>query len=312
MLSNNKDNNFYSRQIGTYGLNTQEKIMKMNIFIYGMRGVGNETAKNIVLAGFKSLTIFDPNSTKINDLTSNYFLKEEDVINCKRRDESSISYLFELNPNVNVSIMEGNDIIQDIITRKNIEDIDEICRKENIGFILSLEFGIYGFIFVDFGKNFTIFDEKGEETKEYLIEKITQEEKGKVFINTSLSGDIKLTSKDLVSFKEIEGMTELNQCSPKKIKINGNIIEIDDTSKFSEYKRGGILYNVKVPKVVNFDSFKERIEEPIKEGEEYYEPLDFLNPNIQEILMIGLLTLFDFYDKKGNLPEINNKMKYIG
>ena len=325
MLSNNKDNNFYSRQIGTYGLNTQEKIMKMNIFIYGMRGVGIETAKNIVLAGFKSLTIFDPNSTKINDLTSNYFLKEEDVINCKRRDESSISYLFELNPNVNVSIMEGNDIIQDIIKklktpelkydlviiteflpRKNIEDIDEICRKENIGFILSLEFGIYGFIFVDFGKNFTIFDEKGEETKEYLIEKITQEEKGKVFINTSLSGDIKLTSKDLVSFKEIEGMTELNQCSPKKIKINGNIIEIDDTSKFSEYKRGGILYNVKVPKVVNFDSFKERIEEPIKEGEEYYEPLDFLNPNIQEILMIGLLTLFDFYDKKGNLPEINN------
>ncbi len=114
MLSNNKDNNFYSRQIGTYGLNTQEKIMKMNIFIYGLRGVGIETAKDLGLAGPKSLTIFDPNITKINDLTSNYFLKEEDVINYKRRDQASVPYLNELNPYVDLSIMDGNDIVQDI------------------------------------------------------------------------------------------------------------------------------------------------------------------------------------------------------
>ena len=37
-----------------------KKIIKMNIFIYGMRGVGIEVAKNIVLAGPKSLTIYDP------------------------------------------------------------------------------------------------------------------------------------------------------------------------------------------------------------------------------------------------------------
>ena len=73
MSNNNIYNNFYSRQIGTYGLGTQEKIMKMNIFIYGMRGIGIETAKNIVLAGPKSLTIFDPYPARIRDLTSNYF-----------------------------------------------------------------------------------------------------------------------------------------------------------------------------------------------------------------------------------------------
>ncbi len=33
--SNEKiDTNFYSRQIGTFGLNTMKKIIKMNIFIY--------------------------------------------------------------------------------------------------------------------------------------------------------------------------------------------------------------------------------------------------------------------------------------
>ena len=169
-----------------------------------------------------------------------------------------------------------------------MEQIDELCRNENIGFILSLEFGIYGFIFVDFGKSFTIYDETGEEIKEYLIESITKEENGKVIINSSLSGDIKLTSNDLVSFKEIEGMTELNNCTPLKIQANGNIIEIGDTSNYSDYKRGGIIFNVKKQKSFTFDSFKERLEEPIKEGEEYNDPLDFLNPNIQEILQIGL------------------------
>ena len=324
MLNDNLDKNFYSRQIETYGLNTQTKIMKMNVFIYGMRGVGIETSKNLVLAGPKSLTIFDPNKIKINDLTSNYFLKEEDIINLKRRDEASISSLIELNPYVNIKIMEGNNIIKDIqktlkdpeskynlivitelLPRKDIEEINELCRKENIGFILSLEFGIYAYIFVDFGNSFTIYDEKGDEIKEYLIEKITKEEKGKVTINTSLSGDIKLNSNDFISFKEIKGMTELNNCSPKKIKINENIIEIDDTSKFSDYISGGVLFNVKVPKVIHFECFKERLEIPIKEGEEYNAPLDSANPNNQEILGIGLLSLFDFYDKKGSLPEIN-------
>ena len=75
---------------------------------------------------------------------------------------------------------------------------------------------------------------------------------------------------------------------PLKIQVNGNIIKIGDTSNYSDYKRGGIIFNVKKQKSFTFDSFKERLEEPIKEGEEYNDPLDFLNPNIQEILQIWL------------------------
>ena len=323
--TDNIDNNFYSRQIGTYGLGTMKKIMKMNAFIYGMRGVGIETAKNIVLSGMKSLTIFDPNKSKINDLTSNFFLNELDVKEGRRRDEACISKLSQLNPYVKINVMEGDDIILDIqkktkdqelkydvviitefLSKKEITEIDEICRKNNIGFILSLEFGIFGFIFVDFGDEFKIYDESGEETKEYLINSITKEKEGKVFINTSLSGKINLTSNDLVSFKEIEGMTELNNCSPIKIRVNGDSIEIGDTSKFSDYTCGGVLFNVKIPKTMNFEPFKSRVEIPIKEGEEYNDPLDFLNINIQEILHIGLLSLFEFYDKNNFLPEIND------
>lgn len=125
---------------------------------------------------------------------------------------------------------------------------------------------IYGFIFVDFGNEFIIQDETGEETKEFLINSITKEKNCKVFINTNLSGKLKFTSNDFVSFKEIEGMIELNNCDPRKIRINGEIIEIGDTSQFSDYKSGGVIYNIKLNKKISFESFKERIEIPFKEG----------------------------------------------
>lgn len=78
-----------------------------------------------------------------------------------------------------------------------------------------------------------------------MINSISKEEKGKVFINSILSGKLKLTSNDLVFFKEIEELKGLNNCSFRKIKIIGESIEIGDISKFLDYITGGIIYNVK-------------------------------------------------------------------
>lgn len=40
------------------------------IFISGMKGLGIEIAKNVVLGGVKSVTIHDYENTTINDLSS--------------------------------------------------------------------------------------------------------------------------------------------------------------------------------------------------------------------------------------------------
>jgi len=45
------DTNLYSRQIGTFGLETMAKLTKMKVLIIGMRGLGVEIAKNLILAG---------------------------------------------------------------------------------------------------------------------------------------------------------------------------------------------------------------------------------------------------------------------
>lgn len=54
------DTNLYSRQIGTFGLETMGKLIKMNVLIIGCRGLGVEIAKNLILAGPKSVQIYDP------------------------------------------------------------------------------------------------------------------------------------------------------------------------------------------------------------------------------------------------------------
>jgi ubiquitin-activating enzyme E1 len=82
------DTNLYSRQIGTFGIETMGKLIKMNVFIVGCRGLGVETAKNLILAGPRSVTIYDPTLVQWGDLSSNFYLKEEHVGKVSRAEAS--------------------------------------------------------------------------------------------------------------------------------------------------------------------------------------------------------------------------------
>ena len=50
------DSNLYSRQLCLYGM---KKIMKLNIFIYGIRGLGVEITKNILLTGPNKVIVYN-------------------------------------------------------------------------------------------------------------------------------------------------------------------------------------------------------------------------------------------------------------
>jgi ubiquitin-activating enzyme E1 len=93
------DTNLYSRQIGTFGLETMGKLVKMNVLIVGMRGLGVEIAKNLCLAGPKSVTLYDPTVVSIADRGSNFYIKAEHV-GTTTRGEASVTQLRELNPYV--------------------------------------------------------------------------------------------------------------------------------------------------------------------------------------------------------------------
>ena len=61
---------------------------------------------------------------------------------------------------------------------------------------------------------------------------------------------------DFVTFREVQGMDELNGCKPRKVSVKGPYtFSIGDTTGFGEYKTGGIFTQVKMPKIIDFVSF---------------------------------------------------------
>ena len=167
----NKNFSLYSRQIIDLGQKTMMKLSKLKVLILFVRGLGIEISKNIILTGPESVTIFDPNITQINDLNSNFYLKEE-YVNKKRRDESVIDNLRDLNEFVKIDFLRENNldniikiipgnydvvILTELISQKKSIDVDDVCRKNNIPFIYTAALGLTGFIFSDFGKKHKMF-----------------------------------------------------------------------------------------------------------------------------------------------------------
>ena len=129
------DQNLYSRQIFTYGKETMNKIVNLRVLIIGLRVLGGETAKNIILAGPKEVSISDKNICNINDLGANFYLNDNDI-NKKTREDSCIDKLKELNPYVNVNIYNGSsnkDMIKyNVIIITEIMKLDELYNIDKL------------------------------------------------------------------------------------------------------------------------------------------------------------------------------------
>lgn len=311
--------NKYSRQIGAYGMETMGKLIKMEVYINGLRGLGIETAKNIILAGPKRVVIYDPTITSIRDLGSNFYLKDTDVGKV-RRDEASLALLKELNPRVDVEIAtfcpEKNIdefkkfnvvVFTEVTATPLLFKIDEIMRENKGVFIYAAATGLSGFIFTDFGKEFVIKDENGEECKQYIVKQISNSDPGVVLIDETVAGKLAFTDGDFVSFREVQGMTELNDTLPRPIKwISPFAFSIEDTSKYGEYITGGIVEQVKVPKPHYYRSFKDSFEVPYTENCKVPDPTDFSKFGRNELIHISIKALHYYFETNNSLPIPND------
>ena len=316
----NIDINLYSRQLKAYGMETMKDLSKLTILIIGMRGLGLEACKNLMLSGPGEINIYDCNKCTINDLSSNYYINEDDVKEGKRRDEASLNKLKQLNKYVNLAIMEGDDIFKNlkkynvILITEIMEDnilikLNEACRGFNIGFIYSCSFGISGFIFVDFGKDFINKDPNGFEIQSFMIKNVTNEKQGLITIDDkNVSNNIfNLSDDDMVIISDIKGMEELNDPNPKQFirKDNNSFYIKEDTTKYGKYINGGIVKQYKKPNHIKFKSLKERMETPYEE-ETFINPIDTQKKNINPILHCGFMALQKYFTKNRKLPELND------
>ena len=72
----------------------------------GLNGVGVEIAKNVILAGVRSVTLYDPDPAQWTDLSAQFYLTEEDV-RASRHAAACVAQLAELNQYVSVRAHDG-------------------------------------------------------------------------------------------------------------------------------------------------------------------------------------------------------------
>eukprot|EP00397_Hematodinium_sp_SG-2012_P005547 GEMP01005567.1.p1 GENE.GEMP01005567.1~~GEMP01005567.1.p1 ORF type:complete len:1030 (+),score=207.10 GEMP01005567.1:26-3091(+) len=318
----NIDADLYSRQIGTYGLETMGKLIQMKVLISGLRGTGVETAKNLVLAGPKAISLHDDALVEERDLTSNFYLSESDI--GKPRAAACLAQLQSLNPYVKISVLQGpltpdvlsaNDFHVVVVTEgtpKNVTEINDFCRSHSppIGFICCEVYGLAGSCFVDFGNKFVCYDTDGEEPKSAIIAGITQENPGTVHVHNERRHGFQ--DGDSVTFREIQGMVDLNGNAAHQIKVLGPYsFTIEDTSSFPAYTREGIVTQVKVPVDINFASYKERRLQPTAQiGNSTVPELavpDLAKFGRSEQLHLALEAVRKYHDQHGSLPPINDE-----
>jgi ubiquitin-activating enzyme E1 len=73
------------------------KLVKTNILVLGLSGVGLELTKNIILAGPKSVTFWDTRHSEQKDLEWNYYLTQQEIENQVKRQDQILIHLQELN-----------------------------------------------------------------------------------------------------------------------------------------------------------------------------------------------------------------------
>ncbi|KAK3709496.1 E1 ubiquitin-activating protein [Vermiconidia calcicola] len=303
------DEGLYSRQLYVLGHEAMKKMGSSNILVVGMRGLGVEIAKNIALAGVKSLTLFDPKPAAIQDLSSQFFLFPKDV--GQARAAVTAPRISELNPYTPVKVHQSEDLTSDlsqlkqyqvvVLTDTTLKDqlkISDYCHENGIYVVITDTYGLFGFIFTDFGKNLTIGDPTGENPGTGIVAGI--DESGLVSaLDETRHG---LEDGDYVTFTEVDGMEGLNDAAPRKITVKGPYtFSIGDVSDLGQYKRGGLYTQVKMPKILDFEPFSQQLKKP------EIMISDFAKFDRPGQLHVGIQALHSFAEKHGgDFPRPHN------
>ncbi|KAL7995721.1 putative ubiquitin/SUMO-activating enzyme E1, ubiquitin-activating enzyme E1 [Plasmopara halstedii] len=307
------DEGLYSRQLYVMGREAQLRMGSSDVLIVGLDGLGVEIAKNVILAGVKSVTVHDDTPASMLDLASQFYLTEADI--GIPRAAVSVKKLAELNPYVPVRCHSG-EITEKFIhgfraivlvnqPLKDAKQIDAICHSKSIAFIATEARGVFGSVFCDFGDKFTVSDRDGVEPISCLISSISNS----VPLLVTVSDETRhnLDTGDLISFRDVPGFSFLNDSKPRKVTVTGPFTFLVDVVDDAEKKlieegqpsSGGYITQVKQPLVTSFNDLEHAIAAP---GE--FLISDFSKLGRSELLHIAFQALNAFRENHlGSYPK---------
>ncbi|GAA5923643.1 E1 ubiquitin-activating protein UBA1 [Sporobolomyces koalae] len=302
------DEGLYSRQLYVLGHEAMKRMAASDVLIIGMSGLGVEIAKNVCLAGVKSVTLSDPTPVTLPDLGTQFFLRESDIGN--RRDEATRPRLAELNAYTPVSVLA--ELTHDNIKRFTVVvlvqgstdeqlKLNDFTHANGIKFIAAETAGLFGSAFCDFGAQFPVVDQTGETPLAGMVVEIEEAEEALVTcLDDTRHG---LEDGDYVRFTEVEGMN-INSDSvegARKVTTKGPYtFTIGDTRGLGQYKKGGWFHQVKMPKMYDFKPLRESITAP------EFLISDFAKWDRPATLHIGFQALSAFKSKESRLPAPRN------
>lgn len=306
------DESLYSRQLYVLGHDAMKQMSSSNVLIVGALGLGAEIAKNIALAGVKSVTLYDPKPVMMSDLSSQFFLRKEDVGKPGvTRASATASRLAELNsyvpikaldvPSLDTETLQSFKVV--VMTHALLSEqlrVNDMTHGSGTHFLSADVRGLFGTVFADLGTHFTCKDTNGEPPMDGIVVSVTQDKEGLVTtIDEKRHG---LQDGDFVTFSEVQGMTELNGIEPRRVTVKGPYtFTIGDTSSFGQYKGGGLFKQVKMPEFLNFKSLRESLAAP--------ECIisDFAKMDRPIILHAAFEALSSFEEQHGRSPRPRSK-----
>uniref|UniRef100_A0A8C7ATL1 SUMO-activating enzyme subunit 1 n=1 Tax=Neovison vison TaxID=452646 RepID=A0A8C7ATL1_NEOVI len=154
----------YDRQIRLWGLEAQKRLRASRVLLVGMKGLGAEIAKNLILAGVKGLTMLDPEQVSPEDPGAQFLIRTGSV--GRNRAEASLERAQNLNPMVDVKVDTENiekkpesfftqfdAVCLTCCSRDVIIKVDQICHKNSIKFFTGDVFGYHGYTFANLGEH---------------------------------------------------------------------------------------------------------------------------------------------------------------
>ncbi|GJN91936.1 hypothetical protein Rhopal_004961-T1 [Rhodotorula paludigena] len=302
------DEALYSRQLYVLGHEAMKRMAASDVLIVGLSGLGVEIAKNICLAGVKSVTLSDPTQVTVPDLGTQFFLRKSDV--GQRRDEATRPRLAELNAYTPVSVLD--ELTLDAVKRFTVVvlvqgsteeqlKLNDFTHANGIKFISAETAGLFASAFCDFGSEFVVTDQTGETPLSGMVVEIEEAEDALVTcLDETRHG---LEDGDFVRFSEVEGMninSEGVEGARKVTVVGPYTFKIGDTRGLGQYKRGGWFHQVKMPKIYNFKPLRESITAP------EFLMSDFAKFDRPPTLHIGFQALSLFRSKNSRLPKPRN------
>ncbi|KAK1330027.1 hypothetical protein QTO34_010212 [Cnephaeus nilssonii] len=152
------------RELRTWSSKVRQKLRASRVLLVGMKGLGAEIAKNLILAGVKGLTMLDHEQVSPEDPEAQFLIRTGSL--GRNRAEASLERAQNLNPMVEVKadtediekkpesfFTQFDAVCLTCCSRDVIIKVDQICHKNSIKFFTGDVFGYHGYTFANLGEH---------------------------------------------------------------------------------------------------------------------------------------------------------------